>query len=193
MTGRAPDNARIVAAPEEFAALAEELRAQSTSSGTDEGDPAQWEEAANRRSRDRHWFPRLPTEKQSEVIKYAALHIAKNSKHFELTRNGGNYQEYLKLALAIARSGVADAVNIFIEAASIAKDADPEEKLRNFFQNCENADRAGWRDRGHVIPYRDQCGANFKAMEADCCRKRDPDVAMFVPGNEEACRQLLAR
>ena len=44
------------------------------------------------------WFGKLPPEKQSEVVKYAALHIAKNSKLFELTEHGGNYQEYLKLS-----------------------------------------------------------------------------------------------
>ena len=68
-------------------------------------------------------FDNLRPERQSEVIKYAALHVAKNSKLFELTAHGGNYQQYLKLALAIARSGAPDAEDIFVEAASIAKEA----------------------------------------------------------------------
>ena len=62
-------------------------------------------------------------------------HIAKNSKLFEQTKHGGNYQEYLKLTLTIARSGVPDAEDIFVEAASIAKEADPEEKLREVLQD----------------------------------------------------------
>ena len=85
------------------------------------------------------WFGKLTPEKQSEVVKYAALHIANNSKLFELTVNGGNYQEYLKLTLAIARSGVAEAEDIFVEAASTAKDADTDEVLTKLFRNCEAA------------------------------------------------------
>jgi hypothetical protein len=85
------------------------------------------------------WFGKLPPEKQNEVIKYAALHLAKNSKLFELAKHGGNYQQYFRIVLAIARSGVSNAEDIFVEAASTAKDADPEEKLRKDFQNCESA------------------------------------------------------
>jgi Family of unknown function (DUF5906)/Bifunctional DNA primase/polymerase, N-terminal len=86
------------------------------------------------------WFNNLTSEKQSEVARYAALHIARNSKLFELTENGGDNDEYFKLALAIARSGVSNAEEIFVEAATMAKDADPEEKLRKDFQACKCAD-----------------------------------------------------
>jgi hypothetical protein len=86
------------------------------------------------------WFGKLAPERQSEVVKYAALHVASNSKLFELTRHGGNNDEYFKLTLAIARSRVLSAEDIFVEAASIAQDADPEEKLRKDFQNCESAE-----------------------------------------------------
>jgi hypothetical protein len=79
------------------------------------------------------WFPQLPAAKQAEVIIYAVLHIANNSSLFE--RNNGNYQEYERLTIAIARSGLADAETIFVEAASSAKDADPEDELRKFFQS----------------------------------------------------------
>ena len=120
MTGRAPEEARpIVAAPDAFAVLAEELRAQIASSRDRRRRSA--DRAVNGRTtskqqtpRPMHGFRKLPPEKQSEVVKYAALHIAKNSKLFELTGNGGNYQEYLKLALALARSGVAEAEDIFV-------------------------------------------------------------------------------
>jgi Protein of unknown function (DUF3987) len=138
MTGRAPEDARIVAAPDEFAALAEELRAQSMSLPTGKSDPSP-RDGGQTADAENAWFGRLPPEKQSEVVKYAALHIANNSRLLELTKHGGSYQEYFKLALAIARSGVPDAENIFVEAASIAKDPDPEDKLREFFQNCERA------------------------------------------------------
>src|SRR5664280_2518163 len=78
------------------------------------------------------WFPQLPAAKQAEVVKYAVLHISNNSSLFE--RNHGNDQEYELLTIAIARSGVADAEEIFVKAASSAKGADPEEDLRRFFR-----------------------------------------------------------
>jgi hypothetical protein len=190
MTGRAPIGAQIIAAPEEFAALAEELRAQTTSSGT---NPAQGNRQQTTDAETNTWFRKLPTENQSAVIKYAALHIAKNSKQFELSANGGDYQVYLKLALAIARSGVADAKNVFVEAASIAKDADPEEKLRTFFQDCEHApQRPDGITVGTLFHYANECGADFSQWK-QLAAEGDPEVAMFVPGNEEDCRSKLAR
>jgi hypothetical protein len=146
MPGRAPKNARIVAAPDEFVRLAEELQAQIKSLYGGNGDlptaplPENGEETADTETN--AWFDNLPPDKQGEVVKYAALHIANNSKLFELTGNGGNYQDYWKLALALSRSGVAEAEDIFVEAASTAKDADADEALRSFFKNCEDASTA---------------------------------------------------
>ena len=117
----------------------------------------------------------------------------KTRNMFELSANGGNYQVYLKLALAIARSGVPDAENIFVEAASIAKDADPEEKLRKFFQDCEHApQRPDGITVGTLFHYANQYGADFGQWK-QIAAEGDPDVAMFVPGNEEDCRTKLAR
>src|ERR1035437_4362107 len=143
MTGRGAQDAGIIAAPEAFAALAEELQAQIKDPHSGDGDlltaalPENGEQTADAETN--AWFRNLPPEKQNEVVRYAALHIAKNSKLFELTGNGGNYQDYLKLALSLARSGVAEAEDIFVEAASTAKDADADEGLRSFFKNCEGA------------------------------------------------------
>ena len=168
MTGRRVVGPQtIVSAPEAVALLAEELRSQKKGSRAEQDDPS-----SGRRkdevSAETHWFQKLPPDKQSEVIKYAAIHIAKNSKLFELTEHGGNYTEYFDLTLAIARSGVADAEDIFVEAASIAKDADPKEKLRDFFRSC----RAGrkpirWRHSRYVVPYCDQERRQFRRVEAD--------------------------
>jgi putative DNA primase/helicase len=187
MTGLALENSHIVAAPDAFAALAHELRTQS------KGDlPAHGDGQAAGHEGD-GWFSKLSPEEQNEVVKYAALHVANNSNVFQLTANGGNYQEYLKVTLAIARSGVTDAENIFVEAASLAKDADPEEKLRQFFQNCERAER---RPDGITVQTllhtAGQCGANFKKWK-EIAVQRDPTVAMYIPGNEQACHQLLSR
>ena len=167
MTGHTGADARpIIAAPDAFAKLAEELRAQSASSRTGEGDlptgplAENGEQAAEAETS--AWFGKLPPEKQSEVVKYAALHIAKSTKLFELTGNGGNYQEYLKLALSLARTGVADAEDIFIEAASTAKDADADEALRSFFKNCEDAQpRTNGVTVGTLFYTAIQCGADF--------------------------------
>ena len=100
-------------------------------------------------------------------MRYAALHIANNSKLFELTRHGGNYQDYLCLGFAIARSGVPDAENIFIQAASTAKAADPADKLRKFFQNCVQARKPpDGITVGSLLHMARQCGADFDKWKA---------------------------
>ena len=124
MTG-APRDAPIARAPDEFSALAEELRAQSKGSRTGEGDhsPGNGEHTAGATTDAS--FGKLPPEKQSEVVEYAALHIAENTKLFELTAHGGNYLDYVRQTLAIARSGVPDAEDIFVKAALTAKRGQP--------------------------------------------------------------------
>ena len=187
----APRNCPIARAPDEFAALAEELSAETRKSYTsDHQSNAPWSERSEHKETETQaWFSKLPTDKQSEVVKYAALHIAKNSKLFELSANGGNYQDYLKLAFAIARSKVQDAADIFVEAASSAKDADPDEKLREFFQDCKRADQGvDGITVGSLFHFAHQCGADFSKWKhfAD-------HTILFVPGNEEICRRRLAR
>ena len=55
-----------------------------------------------------------------------------------------------------------DAENIFVEAASIAKEADPEEELRKFFQNCEHAQPSNDSVTvGTLFYVASQCGADF--------------------------------
>jgi putative DNA primase/helicase len=192
MTGRAPSNARIVAAPEPFAALASELQAnlkqsQAGADATIAGSAADEAAQANPVA----WLDQLPSQQRSEVIKYAALHIARNSKLFERTKHGGNYQDYLKLGFAIARSGVEDAEAIFVEAASMAKDAAPEEELREFFQKCASATapKVGITV-GTLLHLARQCGGTFSKWKQEA-----PDSAAgelrFVPGNEAACREAL--
>ena len=137
------------------------------------------------------WFERLPADKQSELVRYASLHIANNSKLFELTANGGNYQDYLKLTFAIARSGVGDAKDIFVEAASTAREADPQDSLRKFFEDCRSAQPpADGVTVGTLIHVASHCGANFDQWKqiADGCNL---DIALFVPGKEDECRKLV--
>jgi hypothetical protein len=192
MTGRTGKDARpIIDAQEPFDALAEELRAQRNKSGAGDGDPSPDKDDHAEDAGSSGWFGKLPAEKQSEVVRYAALHITKNSRLFERTEHGGVYQEYFNIALAIARSGVPDAEDIFVEAASTAQDADPEDELRKFFQNCEGAQaRTDGVTVGTLLHVACQCGADFSQWKqiADRC---GASVAVFEPGNEEACRKLL--
>jgi hypothetical protein len=211
----------IMSAEQEVAALIDELlRAQSgTTASTDYSpsnafsqpqiaDPRKWEalQGANDLAAGIEtgaWVDRLPTEVRTEVIRHAVSHIARGSKIFELSHHGGNYQEYFKIALAIARSGVADREDIFVEAALTAKDADPEPKLRDFFRSCECApQRSDGVTVGTLLHYANQCGADFgkwkqlaDAQVATQSGAPDKDnrtvVAHFVPGNEEQCRKLL--
>jgi putative DNA primase/helicase len=194
MTGHAPKGIKIIAAPEAFAALALELQAQKASSSTD-GDncaaassPKDNEQTADTDSN--AWFDKLPPEKQSDVVRYAALHIAKNSKVFALTKHGGNYREYFNISLAIARSGVPDADDIFVEAASAATDADSEGELRTFFESCTRAEpQANGITVGTLIHTAFRFGADFNPWKrADCDRSV---TVLYVPGNEEECRRRL--
>jgi hypothetical protein len=108
------------------------------------------------------WVDNLTVEKRSEVIRYAALHIANASNLFELTRHGGNFLQYLRLALAIARSGTPDAEDVFVEAALTAKDADSEHKLRDFFRSCECAQApSNPVTVGTLLHHANECGADF--------------------------------
>ena len=167
MTGRTRAAAPITAAPKVFAALAAKLRvAQSkdrdTSSGnTTKEHPPKGPQTPNQS--DAGWYSKLPVEKRSEVVKYAALYIARNSEAFELTKHGGNYNQYLRLALAIARSDVPDAEKIFVEAASTAKQPDPKDKLQKFFQNCRQAKkRPGGTTVATLLHMARQYGAELK-------------------------------
>ena len=175
MTGRAPENARIVAAPDAVCCACGRVACSEHENKSSRGRSisARVAEKQTADAETNAWFGKLSPEKQSEVVKYAALHIAKNSKLFELTANGGNYQEYFKLTLAIARSGVADAEDIFVEAASIAKEADSEEGLRKFFQELRaRATEQRQRDRGHIVPCREPMRCRFRPMETACRRLR---------------------
>jgi hypothetical protein len=135
------------------------------------------------------WFPQLPAARQAEVVKYAVLHITNNSSLFERNKHDGNDQVYERLAIAIARSGVTDAETIFVEAASSAKDADPEDQLRRFFQSFTCADPSDGITVGTLLNAARRCGADFKRWET-IFDSRGREVHYF-PGNEEACRKLL--
>ena len=139
------------------------------------------------------WFPQLPPSKQAEVVRYAVLHIANNSSLFERDEHGGNCQEYERLTIAIARSGVADAETIFVAAASSAKDANPEDDLRKFFRTftCIDQDTDGIT-AGTLFNTARRYGANFSPWEKTSASSGQ-DVVLIAPGNEEECRKQIDR
>jgi hypothetical protein len=135
------------------------------------------------------WFPQLPMAKQAEVLRYAVLHIASNSSLFE--RNNSNHHVYEWLTIAIARSGLADAETIFVEAASSAKDPAAEDQLREFFQSRKNAGpTTDGITAGSLFNLARTCGADFSPWEKTSAGSGQ-DVVVFAPGNEEQCRKQI--
>jgi hypothetical protein len=138
------------------------------------------------------WYPQLPAPKQTEVVKYAVLHIANNSNLFQLSTHGGNYQVYERLTIAVARSEVPHAEDIFVEAASSAKDADPEDQLRQFFHSMTSADPNDGITVGTLLNAARDCGADFSLWEKTSSGSSQ-DVVLYAPGNEEECRKQIDR
>ena len=139
------------------------------------------------------WFPQLPAEKQADVVKYAVLHIANNSDLLEWNELGAN-EQYERITIAIARSGLADAETIFVEAAS---EREREQPLRTicgrFFQKYSggNADTDNVT-AGTLFNIARRYGADFSPWEktsADLAR----NVVLFAPGNEDECRKQIDR
>ena len=216
VTGSTAGAGAIVSAAREFEALAQELRDVKSGDAKGAGvknfgnfPPRPTSPATNELGSgiEAGWFEKLPPAKRSEAVRYAALHIAAHTSSFELTQHGGNHQDYVRLVFAIARSGVADAEDIFVEAASTAKDADSEQQLRNWFKDCESAQsRPNIVTVGTLFHMAGQCGADFTPWKviantpgvhqqsvASTINPPDDaaDVAVYAPGNAEQCRRLL--
>jgi hypothetical protein len=138
------------------------------------------------------WFETLLPEQKDEVVDHALGMIAKNTQLLELESDGGNNAEYYKLTVSVARSGAPNAEEIFVKHASSAKSADSNEKLRQHFSRCSESQPSGNREItvGTLLHTARECGANFDQWK-QIADGGDPDVAMFIPGNEEDCRIRL--
>jgi hypothetical protein len=135
------------------------------------------------------WFPQLPAVKQAEVVRYAVLHIANNSSLFD--QSNADHQLYERLTIAIARSGVADAETIFVEAASSAKDAAAEDQLRGFFQSRKHSGpTTDGITVGSLFNLARQSGADFSPWEKTSAGSGQ-NVVLYAPGNEEQCRKQI--
>jgi hypothetical protein len=88
-----------------------------------------------------HWFDLLTPEQKDEVVDYALKVIASKTPLLELEEAGGNNDQWYRLTAAVARSGAPNAEDIFIKYASIAKNADPEGALREYFAQCQKNPR----------------------------------------------------
>jgi Family of unknown function (DUF5906) len=156
MTGKGSDRP-LVAAPDAFAALAEELRAAqgNAASGASDGD----------RVADRTvgWFDALAPDLKDEVVDYALDIIAANTSLLERQIDGGNNAEYYKLTTSVARSNAPHAEDIFIKYTSRAKNPDAENDLRQNFARCRSGRTSETRDVtvGTLLHIAKQSGANF--------------------------------
>jgi hypothetical protein len=184
MTGHAPANATIIAAPDAIDALVAELQSSSGHSSSAGTGP----EAPKEEQREVEWFDRLRPEQCEEVLKYATNYLAEHSNCFKLTKDGGNYADYLRVALALARSGIDAAEDIFVGAASEVSGADPEADLRRFFEQCKKAER---RDQ-HVTVATLFFEARKYGADFDHWREND-DTIIYAPGREQWCRERLDR
>jgi Virulence-associated protein E len=79
------------------------------------------------------WYEALPDILKSEAVRHAALHLAAHSRVFERQDDGGNHDDYYKVALAIKQSGVSDAEDIFVEANRQTKNPDTDDGIRGYF------------------------------------------------------------
>jgi AAA domain len=109
------------------------------------------------------WFELLSPEQKDEVVDCALATIAKQTRLLEIEADGGNNAEYYKLTTAVARSGAPNAEDIFVKHASTAKNADPDEELRQHFSRCSESHLSSNRaiSVGTLLHIAQEHGANF--------------------------------
>ena len=174
---------QIKPAPTEISALVDEVRAkeaatkQQQRSGLSNNDPTDPfkdgpakafaaldpQESLADGIKTTRWFETLSPEMKDEVVDHALGVIAKNTRLLELEADGGNNAEYYKLTTSVARSGAPNAEDIFVKHASSAKNADPNEALRQHFSRCCASQPSGNREItvGTLLLLAQQNGANF--------------------------------
>jgi hypothetical protein len=188
ITGSAVE--KIKAAPTEICALVDEVRAKEAAVPTSVKPKAALpynaasfsqqpilEGAAQESLADgikNTWFETLSPNIKNEVVDYALGIIAKNTQLLELEADGGNNAEYYKLTTSVARSGAPNAEDIFVKRASSAKNADPDEALRQYFSRCRDSQPSDNREItiGTLLLSAYQNGANF-----DQWKRQVPSVA----------------
>ena len=126
------------------------------------------------------WFGVLSPELKNEVVNYSLGIIAAKTKFLETEANGGDNGMWFKLTTAVAVSDAPDAENIFVKYASAAKNADPEDELRQHFTRCQ-ADANGQITVGTLLGLAFDSGADFDKWKQQIPREKaetlDPDLA----------------
>jgi len=128
------------------------------------------------------WFETLSTELKDEVVDYALGVIGKNTRLLELEADGGNNAEYYKLTMSVARSGAPNAEDIFVKHASSAKNADPDDALRQHFSRCRASQPSGNREItvGTLLLLAQQNWANFDQWKGEApCVAATPSLDGF--------------
>ena len=110
------------------------------------------------------WFEVLSPELKNEVVDYALGIIAAKTKFLEIGANGGDNDIWYKLTTAVAVSGAPHAEKIFVKHASTAKNADPEDELRQHFSRCQT-DADGRITVGTLLGLALDNGADFDKWE----------------------------
>src|ERR1700733_5907396 len=88
-------------------------------------------------------------------------------------------------------SEVSDAEAIFVEAASSATDAEPEDQLRMFFQSHKiGSSNKDGITAGSLFNLARECGADFSPWEKTSAVSGQA-VVVYVPGKEEQCRKRI--
>jgi hypothetical protein len=131
-------------------------RLQATAAAMQAGTAAKAETSELSAGLSRGPYDSLPVEQKSPVVRHAALWLATHTKVFELEANGGNNDQYYRVAQSLARSGVQDAEDIFVEASSKAKDADDDATLRIRFHQLGKT--GGNITVGTLFGMAQQCG-----------------------------------
>ncbi len=106
------------------------------------------------------WFAALSPDRRNEVVDYALDIIAATTKFLEVGDNGGDNDIWYKLTTAVAVSRAPDAEDIFVKYASAAKNADPEDALRQHFSRCQT-DADGRITVGTLLLWAIESGADF--------------------------------
>jgi hypothetical protein len=129
------------------------------------------------------WFDRLPEEQKDAALDHALEQIKTNSTLFELEEHGGDNDQWYRLVTSVARSGAPHAEDIFVKHASTATNADPENKLREYFRSCRKNPRG--ITVGTLLHKARELGADFDALIAQA-----PDYASDGAGAQPQPRPL---
>jgi Family of unknown function (DUF5906) len=111
------------------------------------------------------WFEVLSPERKDQAVDYALRIIAAKTSFLETEADGGNNDMWYRLTTAVAVSGAPHAEDIFVKHALAAKNADPEDELRQHFLRCQ-ARADGRITVGTLLGLAAENGADFNKWKS---------------------------